>query len=229
LAIILPGNCPVFAACARIVYVSGRRPCPVGAACHTSGRGYWYEDFLELYSFDANYVQRLKDGHGPTEEHFAHYFGNLIRIKASIRLRSREALEDIRQETLMRVLRNLRNGVIEHPERFGAYVNSVCSNVMLEHFRGDSRWSQFTNERAEPESDGSDGESTLLQDERRGLVRQALQELPVKDRRLLHRIFMDEEDKDAVCAEFGVTREHLRVLLHRARGRLRATMRKAEA
>jgi RNA polymerase sigma-70 factor (ECF subfamily) len=184
---------------------------------------------LELYSFDANYVQRLKDGHGPTEEHFAHYFGNLIRIKASIRLRSREALEDIRQETLMRVLRNLRNGVIEHPERFGAYVNSVCSNVMLEHFRGDSRWSQFPNERAEPESDGSDGESSLLQDERRGLVRQALQELPVKDRRLLHRIFMDEEDKDAVCAEFGVTREHLRVLLHRARGRLRATMRKAEA
>jgi RNA polymerase sigma-70 factor (ECF subfamily) len=69
----------------------------------------------------------------------------------------------------------------------------------------------------------------MLQDERRDLVRQALDELPVKDRRLLHRIFLDEEDKDAVCQEFGVTREHLRVLLHRARGRLRATMRRAEA
>jgi RNA polymerase sigma-70 factor (ECF subfamily) len=184
---------------------------------------------LELFSFDANYVQRLKDGDGPTEEHFARYFGNLIRIKASIRMRSREALEDIRQETLMRVLRNLRNSVIEHPERFGAYVNSVCSNVMLEHFRGDSRWSQFPEEGLEPESGESGVESNLLQDERRDLVRQALEELSVKDRRLLHRIFLDEEDKDAVCREFGVTREHLRVLLHRARGRLRATMRRAEA
>ena len=194
-----------------------------------AGRLAQYEDFLELYSFDANYVQRLKDGHGPTEEHFARYFGNLIRIKAGIRMRSQEALEDVRQETLMRVLRNLRNGVIEHPERFGAYVNSVCSNVMLEQFRGDSRWSQFPNEGTEPESGESGVESMLLQDERRDLVRQALEELPVKDRRLLHRIFMDEEDKDAVCEEFGVTREHLRVLLHRARGRLRATMRRAEA
>jgi RNA polymerase sigma-70 factor (ECF subfamily) len=184
---------------------------------------------LELFSFDANYVQRLKDGDGATEEHFARYFGNLIRIKASIRMRSREALEDVRQETLLRVLRNLRSGVIEHPERFGAYVNSVCSNVMLEQFRGDSRWSQLSEDGPEPESGESGVESSMLQDERRDLVRQALDELPVKDRRLLHRIFLDEEDKDAVCQEFGVTREHLRVLLHRARGRLRATMRRAEA
>jgi RNA polymerase sigma factor (sigma-70 family) len=66
----------------------------------------------------------------------------------------------------------------------------------------------------------------MLQDERRDLVRQALDGVPVKDRNLLHRIFLDEEDKDKVCKEFGVNREHLRVLLHRARGRLRATMRR---
>jgi len=190
------------------------------------GAGTVDEDLLELFAFDANYVQRLKEGDGPTEEHFARYFGTLIRIKASIRMRSREALEDVRQETLLRVLRNLRNGSIEHPERFGAYVNSVCSNVMLELFRGDSRWSQLPeDEGLEPESPESGVESTMLQDERRKLVRQALSELPARDRQLLRRIFLDEEDKDAVCEEFGVTREHLRVLLHRARGRLRATMR----
>jgi RNA polymerase sigma-70 factor (ECF subfamily) len=184
---------------------------------------------LELYSFDANYVQRLKDGDGSTEEHFASYFGNLIRIKASIRMHSREALEDVRQETLLRVLRNLRNGVIEHPERFGADVNSVCNNVMLEHFRGDSRWSPLPDKEHELESGEFGVESRLIQEERRDRVRLALDELSVKDRKLLHRIFLDEEDKDAVCKEFGVTREHLRVLLHRARSRLRTTMRRAEA
>jgi RNA polymerase sigma-70 factor (ECF subfamily) len=142
-------------------------------------------------------------------------------------MRSREAVDDIRQETLMRVLRNLRSGVIEHPERFGSYVNSVCSNVMLELFRKDSRWSQFPEEGPEIESGESGVETQMMDDERRELVRQALDELSSKDRNLLHRIFLDEEDKDAVCKEFGVTREHLRVLLHRARGRLRATMSRA--
>ena len=184
---------------------------------------------MELYSFDANYVQRLRDGHGPTEEHFARYFGNRIRIKVGIRMRSREAQEDVRQETLLRVLRNIRNGVIEQPERFGAYVNSVCSNVMLEYFRGETRWAQFPDEGTEPESGEAGVETRLLQEERRHHVRQALSVLSAKDRSLLHRIFLDEEDKDAVCEEFGVSREHLRVLLHRARGRLRASMQKAGA
>jgi len=182
---------------------------------------------LELFSFDANYMQRLKDGDSQTEEHFARYFGDLIRIKAGARLRSRESVDDVRQETLLRVIRNLRSGIIEHPERFGAYVNAVCNNVMLEVFRRESRWNQFPEEGPEIESKETGVETTLLEDERRDLVRQALDELSQKDRQLLHRIFLDEEDKDTVCREFGVTREHLRVLLHRARGRLRATMRHA--
>lgn len=183
---------------------------------------------MELYSFDAKYVQRLKDGDGPTEEHFARYFGDLIRIKASSNMRAREAIDDVRQETLLRVLRNIRKGVIEQPDRFGAYVNSVCNNVMLEMFRRDSRLGQFPEEGLEIESGEAAVDTNLLRSELRLQVRQALDGLPVKDRNLLHRIFMDEEDKDAVCEEFGITREHLRVLLHRARGRLRATLRSAE-
>jgi RNA polymerase sigma-70 factor (ECF subfamily) len=60
-------------------------------------------------------------------------------------------------------------------------------------------------------------------------VRRALSELSPKDRELLQRIFLDEEDKDAVCEEFGVTREYLRVLLHRARGRLRTALHRGRA
>lgn len=184
---------------------------------------------MELFSFDAKYVQRLKDGDGQTEEHFARYFGDLIRIKASANMHAREAADDVRQETLLRVLRNIRNGVIEQPERFGAYVNSVCNNVMMELFRRDSRLGQFPEEGLEIESGEAAVDTNLLQNETRVMVRQALDGLSAKDRNLLRRIFMDEEDKDAVCEEFGVTREHLRVLLHRARGRLRATLRRAEA
>jgi RNA polymerase sigma-70 factor (ECF subfamily) len=41
--------------------------------------------------------------------------------------------------------------------------------------------------------------------------------LPERDRRLLLSVLLEERNKDEVCAEFGITREYLRVLLHRAK------------
>jgi RNA polymerase sigma-70 factor (ECF subfamily) len=187
------------------------------------------EDSVERFSFDADYVRRLREGDGATEEHFAAYFGDLIRIKAVARLRSVHAADDVRQETLLRVLRNLRQGVIEHPERLGAYVNTVSNHVMQEMFRRDRRAGELPDEAGEIPSGQASAETGLLQDERTDLVRRALSELAVKDRELLQRIFLDEEDKDAVCEEFGVTREYLRVLLHRARSRLRTALNRGRA
>jgi RNA polymerase sigma-70 factor (ECF subfamily) len=178
----------------------------------------------ERYSFDADYVRRLGDGDNATEEHFAEYFGELIRIKATVRLRSAQLADDIRQETLLRVLRGVRKGAIEHPERLGAYVNTVCNNVMLEGFRRDRRLSQMPDEADQISSGEPSVEAELVQNQRKALVKRMLGELPPKDRELLKRIFLDEVDKDTVCEEFKVNRDYLRVLLHRARGRLRTAI-----
>jgi RNA polymerase sigma-70 factor, ECF subfamily len=178
----------------------------------------------ERYSFDADYVRRLRDGDNATEDHFAEYFGELIRIKATVRLRSPQLADDIRQETLLRVLRSARKGTIEHPERLGAFVNTVCNNVMLEAFRRDRRLSQMPDEADQISSGEASVEAELVQNQRKALVKRTLGELSPKDRELLKRIFLDEEDKDAVCQEFKVNRDYLRVLLHRARGRLRTAI-----
>jgi RNA polymerase sigma-70 factor, ECF subfamily len=53
------------------------------------------------------------------------------------------------------------------------------------------------------------------------VVRQILNQLPERDRRLLQSVLLEERNKDEVCAEFGITREYLRVLLHRARQKFR--------
>jgi len=49
------------------------------------------------------------------------------------------------------------------------------------------------------------------------VVRQILNQVPERDRRLLQSVLLEERNKDEVCAEFGITREYLRVLLHRAK------------
>ena len=48
-------------------------------------------------------------------------------------------------------------------------------------------------------------------------LREILLELPERDRLLLKAVFLDERDRDEVCEEFGVERDYLRVLLHRAK------------
>src|ERR1700674_3763564 len=81
---------------------------------------------LEFFSFDRDYVRRLVDGEGETERHFVSYFSSLLLVKLRHRLRSREEVEDLRQEVFLRVLRSIRKGPgLQRPECLGAYVNSV--------------------------------------------------------------------------------------------------------
>jgi RNA polymerase sigma-70 factor (ECF subfamily) len=179
----------------------------------------------ERYSFDAEYVRRLQSGDPATEDHFSRYFGDLVRIKARVRLRcGADVAEDIRQETLLRVLRSIRRGGVASPERLGAFVSGVCSNVILENLRGNTRFAQFPEEQPDVPSGEPSAESGLLRNERIALVREAMERLSSRDQELLRRVFLEEEDVDAVCAEFQITREYLRVLLHRARIRLKTAV-----
>lgn len=180
------------------------------------------------YVFDVDYLRRLKDGEAATEHHFAQYFDPLIRMKAmKAGPQSSRAAEDIRQETLLRVIESVRQGKVEHPERLGAYVLAVCHNVIREWFRGDRRFVQLPEQSPEVPSGQASAEAGLLEQERKNLVRRALGELGAKDRELLRRVCLDDQDKNGICSEFGVTREYLRVLLHRARMRLRSATKSA--
>ena len=189
--------------------------CP-SSESHPSRRG------LVRESFDREYLERLKAGDAETERHFIAYFGELLRIKLRARLRSCELIEDLRQETFLRVLTAVRrkNGV-ERPERLGAFVNSVCQNLLFEFYRSGT-WDQSgAPDRLDIPDDHASTEAELVSAEWRRQVREVLRDLPAKDRELLRMIFYEETDKDEICRRFGVDREYLRVLVHRAKNRFR--------
>src|SRR5579872_5890872 len=102
--------------------------------------------FLQFQTFDESYLSRLRSGDFRTQENFSAYFGALIKIKLGSRLKSPEAIEDVRQETFARFFVALRAGKILHPERLGPYVNSICNNVLLEHYRSSARSSSLEDE-----------------------------------------------------------------------------------
>ena len=179
---------------------------------------------MERQTFDAVYVQRLKDGDPATQADFTRYFGELLLCKLRARLRSPQLIDDIRQETFLRVFVTLRRNGLEHPERLGAFVLSVCNNVMLESFRAEGRAAQMPENAPEPADERVNLESELVTGERQATVRAVLSTMPAKDRDLLRKVFLEERDKDEVCREHSVDRGYLRVLLHRARNRFRVAL-----
>jgi RNA polymerase sigma-70 factor (ECF subfamily) len=173
---------------------------------------------VQLQSFDGSYVERLRAGDFRTQEHFVAYFSELIQLKLRSRLRSPQAIEDVRQETFTRVFAALHGGKVRQPERLGAFVNSMCNNVLLEHYRASSRDSSLEDEDQEDfPAISIDLLGALAAKQLGEKIREILEEMPERDRRLLREVFLEERDKDAVCRDFGVDRDYLRVLLHRAK------------
>jgi RNA polymerase sigma-70 factor (ECF subfamily) len=177
---------------------------------------------VEFFAFDRDYVQRLAEGDAETERHFVSYFSGLLLVKLRSRLRSEQDTEDLRQEVFLRVLRSLRVGPgLREPERLGAYVNTVCNNIVFEHFRAKGRFTQLDPDSPNVGRSSTNLEKELVTEESQRHVRALIDELPVRDREILRAIFLEERDKDEVCTQFGVRREYLRVLLHRAKSRFR--------
>ena len=177
---------------------------------------------MHFQTFDAEYVQRLTEGDSMTEEHFASYFGELLFLKLRSRLRSRQLIEDIRQETLLRVLQILRKRKgVEHPERFGAFVNSVGNNVMMEYCRFESRHDAIEERQDDPADDAVNLDGPLIHSDIQRIIRRVMDELSEKDRILLREVYLEELDKAEICRKHKVDPDYLRVLLHRAKSRFK--------
>jgi RNA polymerase sigma-70 factor (ECF subfamily) len=102
----------------------------------------------------------------------------------------------------------------------------MCNNVLREWYRDGARHTppdDDDNEKIEEmPAPGVSALESLESKEVLKKVRETLDELPERDRRVLREVFLEERDKDAVCRDFNVDREYLRVLVLRAKERFRA-------
>lgn len=181
---------------------------------------------MTLFSFDAEYLDRLAAGDPAIERHFHDYFGELIFIKLSARKYSREAIEDIRQETFLRVLQALRRKSIQDAKRIGGFVNSVCTHVAQEYRRADNRHPLLDGDPTPlPDSrPGADGE--LITRERQEEVRAVLQDLSAKNREILTALYLEERSMAELCESMRVDANYVRVLVFRARSQFRTALQK---
>ncbi len=177
---------------------------------------------MDLFSFDDDYVRRLREGDRETEAHFYSYFHGLLYAKLRRRLHSMYAIEEVRQEVFLRTLAGLDQ--LADGRRLGSFVNSICNNVLKEYYRQESR-AVSLDDRPEPL-----GTTNLDEDfdsaRNVARVRAVLATLDRRDAEILSKVFLNEESKDKICGDFGVDRKYLRVLVHRAKAKFRAVFKR---
>ena len=177
---------------------------------------------MKFVTFDLAYLELLSAGDSDTERHFVAYFGELLGIKLRSRVRSSYLVEEIRQEVFLRAFRLIRRqGGIRQPERLGPLVNSICDNVVSEFRRAGGKDPAPLEEGFDTKDEAADVETEMLSLESSTAVRDVLETLPQREQLLLRAIYFEDKKRDQVCREYGVDREYLRVLLHRARNTFR--------
>lgn len=174
---------------------------------------------MELFVFDDDYVRRLREGDRDTANHFHAYFRDLLLLKLRRRLASIDAIDEVRQEVFTRCFQHL--GELREAKKLGAFVNSICNRVLMEYYRAEGRTEPLTDE-AEEIPDPADAVASL--DSARSVVRvrRVLEAMPQRDSDILRAVFLDEGDKEEICRRFGVERDYLRVLLHRAKEKFKS-------
>jgi RNA polymerase sigma-70 factor, ECF subfamily len=140
------------------------------------------------------------------------------------------AAEDLYQETFRIALEKIRRGDLREPEKLSGFVCAVARNLVIDYFRRASRRESLTEiEDAAPTPDPAPSQiDQLLQRERAAIVRQVIDELPSdRDRQLLFRFYIAEEEKDQICVDMGLTALHFNRVLFRARERYKELYLKA--
>jgi RNA polymerase sigma-70 factor, ECF subfamily len=143
------------------------------------------------------------------------------------RVRDPEVAADILQDAAVTTLEKLRSGEIAHPENVGGYLYRVALNHLRNLRRKDRTAAAKAATLGEPDSLEDDAEW-----ERAGrpqwaqAARRVLDELPaVRDRELLVRFYLNDEDKEMICLQLGLSREHFNRVIFRARNRFRELLR----
>jgi RNA polymerase sigma-70 factor (ECF subfamily) len=175
----------------------------------------------------SSWPARIGAGDVSAEAELARHFGPKIEFILRRRLRDPSLAADLCQDTLIVVIERLRGEGIDEADKLSAFIHRTAEYLANNHGRKRQRRRTYADT---DHIEAAACETTLLADqiereELARLVRDSMGELSQpRDRQLLRRFYLGEEEKDALCREFGVTPAHFDRVLYRARQRFAALL-----
>lgn len=135
-----------------------------------------------------------------------------------------ERARDLLQETFCIAIEKLREQEIEQPERLAGYLRGIAIRVASNAGRRRKREPVGLDNSAIAAIPGDELRQfgCVASGETQSAVRKILQSMPVeRDRELLLRFYVYDQDKQAICRELGLSSLHFNRVLFRAKSRFR--------
>ncbi len=175
---------------------------------------------------DPEHLARdIERGVAEAEHTFVEWYGKALRVQLKHWTRDSSDAEDLYQEAFHLALAKVRRGELRHRERLPGFLASLARNLSIQHYRAAGARLRATTplEEGGHRADSRDGPlDVLLRIERSARLRRALGELEnPRDREVLTRYYLAEDDSATICAELAISRSHFKRVLFRARRRLR--------
>ncbi|HEX6863089.1 MAG TPA: sigma-70 family RNA polymerase sigma factor [Thermoanaerobaculia bacterium] len=137
--------------------------------------------------------------------------------------------EDLLQDTFRVALRRIRAGELREPEKLGGFLRQTAKNLARAERRRGGRWESMEDGVPDPVDQAESQLAQVIRTEEAGLVRRVLRELrSMRDRQLLYRFYIAEEEKEEICRDLGLSSLNFNLVLFRARERFRKLVEEAE-
>ena len=177
-------------------------------------------------AWSASLANRIEAGDRSAESEFAETYSQPLLLVLMKQTRDPEIARDCCQKTLLIALSKMRSGEVLKPASLMTFLRCTASNVVITHFRTEKRYLCLGDKVFFLRGESGNGMTRSIDEDRtRSLLDETLDELPVaRDREILRRHYLNDEDKCVICRDFGIKPEHFDRVLYRARNRLRLVL-----
>lgn len=171
----------------------------------------------------AELVRRIRAGDAAAESELISRYSRGVTVLIHRASSEASGSDDIYQKTFQIALEKIRRGDLREPEKLSGFICSLARNLVIEHFRRAAARRYGGRVEETGTADPAPGPlESLLRVEKASIVRRVLAELPSeRDREILFRFYIAEDEKDSICRDLGLTSLHFNRVLFRARGRYR--------
>lgn len=186
-----------------------------------------YEPMAATTGVETDLVARIARGDRAAESEFVRRFERGVRALVRRHCRPGDPIvDDLVQDVLAGVIERLRAGAIHDSAALPGYVQAAAVYATTAEYRRRRPTQSVSTIENLPDSESPTARLDATQ--LAATLRALLAEMPVaRDRAILARFYLDEQDKDQVCGALGIEPAHFHRVVFRARERFRALLEQA--
>ena len=172
-------------------------------------------------------VSRIVAGDPVAETELVEQYSTGIRLMLLKRTGSRQLSKDICQDVMIVTLKKLRADGLRKPASLPAFIRQTAVYLSIDHFRKEKRYIHQEDGIIAVHTPHNDKKAKTIDHQQAGtLLEELLDQLSVeRDREILRRFYLRDEDKAAICRDLGLSSTHFDRVLYRAKQRMRVLIR----